>query len=364
MPVDRLDVSVYTIPTPEPESDGTLTWESTTMVVAEPRAEGAAGFGYTYGTSACAELIHDKLEKVVRGSDPMDVPAVWERMVRAIRNDGRPGIASMAISAVDTALWDLKARLLDVPLTRLLGAVRDEVPVYGSGGFVSLPDSQLREQLLGWVKGQGIPRVKIKVGEEWGSNEARDLERTELTRDVVGDDVELYVDANGGYTRKQALRMAREFEDLDVLWFEEPVSSDNLEGLHEIRGMTDIDIAAGEYGYDLAYFHRMLEAGAVDCLQIDVTRCGGITEFLRVAAVAAGYNLDVSAHCAPALSVAPCGAIPNFRHIEYFADHARIEGMLLEGALDPKGGVLRPDLSRAGMGVELKRQDAQRYRRG
>jgi L-alanine-DL-glutamate epimerase-like enolase superfamily enzyme len=363
MAVERLDVTVYTIPTPEPESDGTLTWESTTMVVAEPHAEGVTGFGYTYGTSACAALIHDKLEKVVVGSDPMDVPAVWERMVRAIRNDGRPGVVSMAISAVDTALWDLKAKLLDVALCRLLGAVRDEVPVYGSGGFVSLSDAQLRDQLLGWVRGQGIPRVKIKVGEQWGPNETRDLERTETARELVGDDIELYVDANGGYTRKQAIRMAREFEDLDVLWFEEPVSSDDLEGLHEIRGMTDIDVAAGEYGYDLAYFHRMLRAGAVDCLQADVSRCGGITEFLRVAGVAAGYGLEVSAHCAPTLSVAPCGAVPNFRHIEYFADHARIEGMLLDGVLDPKGGVLRPDPSRPGVGVELKRVDAERYRK-
>jgi L-alanine-DL-glutamate epimerase-like enolase superfamily enzyme len=363
MPIDRLDVSVYTIPTVQPESDGTLTWDVTTLVVVEPVADGRAGLGYTYGTAACAALIHDKLEKVVVGADPMDVPAVWEDMVRAIRNDGRPGVASMAIAAVDTALWDLKAKLLDLPLYRLLGMCRDEVPVYGSGGFVSLSDEQLREQLLKWVETLGIPRVKIKVGQDWGSNEARDLERTELAREVVGDDVELYVDANGGYGRKQALRMAREFEDLDVLWFEEPVTSDDLEGLHEIRGMTDIDIAAGEYGYDLAYFHRMLRAGAVDCLQVDVSRCAGVTEFLRVAGVAAGYNIEVSAHCAPSLSVAPCSVIPNFRHIEYFADHSRIEGMLFEGALDPKGGVLRPDGSRPGMGIELRRTDAERYRK-
>jgi L-alanine-DL-glutamate epimerase-like enolase superfamily enzyme len=363
MPVERLDVGVYTVPLEEPESDGTLTWDRTTMVVAEPTAEGATGLGYTYGSSACATMIHDKLEDVVVGSDPMDVPGVWTEMVKAIRNDGRPGIVSMAIAAVDTALWDLKAKLLELPLPRLLGMCRDEVPVYGSGGFVSLADDQLREQLRGWVENQGIPRVKIKIGEEWGANEARDLERTEMARRVVGDDVELYVDANGAYTRKQAVRMASDLEDLDVLWLEEPVSSDDLEGLHQIRDMTDIDVAAGEYGYDLAYFHDMLRAGAVDCLQADVSRCAGITEFVRVAGVAAGYNIQVSAHCAPSLSLAPCTAIPNFRHVEYFADHARIEGMLFEGTLDPKGGALRPDLSRPGMGIELKRSDADRFRK-
>ena len=364
MPIERLEVGVYTVPLERPESDGTLTWDRTTMVVAEPTGEGATGLGYTYGSSACATLIHDKLEGVVVGSDPMDVPGVWAEMVKAIRNEGRPGIVSMAIAAVDTALWDLKAKLLDLPLCRLLGMCRDEVPVYGSGGFVSLSDHELKEQLLGWVQDQGIPRVKIKIGQDWGQDEGRDLERAELARATVGDDVELYVDANGGYTRKQAVRMASEFEDLDVLWFEEPVSSDDLEGLHQIRRMTDIDVAAGEYGYDLAYFHDMLRAGAVDCLQADVSRCAGITEFLRVAGVAAGYNIEVSAHCAPSLSVAPCAAIPNFRHIEYFADHSRMEGMLLDGTLDPKDGVLRPDLSRAGMGVELKRSDAERYRKG
>ena len=364
MSVDAIDVSVFEIPLDAPESDGTLTWDRTTMVLVEASSGDATGLGYTYGTSACATLVDDVLREAAVGADPMDVPGTWEAMVRAIRNQGRPGVVSMAISAVDAALWDLKARILDVPLVSLLGAARDEVEVYGSGGFTSLTDDGLREQLEGWAEGQGIPRVKLKVGESWGRNEERDLARTELARRVVGDDVELYVDANGGYTRKQAVRMAESYEDLDVVWFEEPVSSDDLDGLREVRDATDIDVTAGEYGYDLVYFERMVAAGAVDCLQIDVTRCGGITDFLRAAAVAAARNLQVSAHCAPALSIAPCAAIPNFRHVEYFADHVRAEGLLFDGVLDPKGGALRPDLSRPGHGLELKRADAERFRKG
>jgi L-alanine-DL-glutamate epimerase-like enolase superfamily enzyme len=269
----------------------------------------------------------------------------------------------MAIAAVDTALWDLKARLLDQPLCRLLGMVHDEVAVYGSGGFTSLTDQQLVEQLAGWAERDGIPRVKMKVGTAWGSHPDRDLERVAQVRQALGDQVELYVDANGAYARKQAVRLARGFADQGATWFEEPVSSDDLGGLRQVRDACDLDVAAGEYGYDLPYFRRMLEAGAVDCLQADVSRCAGITEWLRVAALAAAHNLQVSAHCAQSLTVHPAAATPNLRHLEYFADHARVDRLLFDGVLDPTGGVLRPDLSRPGIGLELKRADANHYRK-
>jgi L-alanine-DL-glutamate epimerase-like enolase superfamily enzyme len=361
--VDRLDVSVYTVPTEEPESDGTLTWTETTVVVVEAGADGRTGLGFTYATGACATLINDVLAEVVLDTDPFDVPGAWSEMVVAIRNLGRPGISSMAIAAVDTALWDLKARLLGQPLARLLGVVNAQVPVYGSGGFTSLTDDELVEQLTGWAQGQGIPRVKLKVGTAWGADQTRDLERVARVRDALGDGVELYVDANGAYDRKQAVRLAGEFAGLGVTWFEEPVSSDDLEGLREVRDQSVTEVAAGEYGYDLAYFERMLEAGAVDCLQADVSRCAGITEWLRVAALAAANNLEISAHCAQSLTAHPAMAVPNLRHLEYFADHARVDRLLFDGVLDPDGGALRPDLSRPGMGLEVKRPDAERYRK-
>jgi L-alanine-DL-glutamate epimerase-like enolase superfamily enzyme len=363
MKVESLDTSAYTVPTPEPESDGTFTWTETTVVVAEPRAGGQVGLGFTYATGACATLIRDVLVDAVVGADPLDVPGIWASMVDAVRNLGRPGVASMAIAAVDTALWDLKARLLEQPLCRLLGMAHDQVAVYGSGGFTSLTDQQLVEQLGGWVEGDGIPRVKLKVGTAWGSRPGRDLERVARVREALGGDVELYVDANGAYGRKQAIRLGRAFAAEGVTWFEEPVSSDDLDGLGEVRDACDADVTAGEYGYDLPYFRRMLAAGAVDCLQADVSRCAGITEWLRVAALAAAHNLQVSAHCAQSLTVHPAAAVPNLRHLEYFADHARVDRLLFDGVLDPAGGVLRPDLSRPGMGLELKRADADQYRK-
>ncbi|HWE68319.1 MAG TPA: enolase C-terminal domain-like protein, partial [Acidimicrobiales bacterium] len=344
--IDELGVRVYTVPTEEPESDGTLTWTATTVVVAEPSAEGVTGLGFSYATGACARLINDVLADVVIGQDVTDVSGVWSAMVRSIRNLGRPGIASMAIAAVDTALWDLKAKLLQQPLVKVLGQVHDHVAVYGSGGFTSLTDHELTDQLGGWVHGLGVPRVKIKVGEAWGSRPGRDVERAALAREVIGDGPELFVDANGAYSRKQAIRLARSYADLGVSWFEEPVSSDHLGALAEVRAQTPIDVTAGEYGYDLFYFKAMCQAAAVDCLQADVSRCAGVTGWLRVAALAESFGLQISGHCAQSLHVHPSCAVGNIRHLEYFADHARLDRLLFDGVIDPTGGVLAPDLSR------------------
>src|SRR5919197_377853 len=204
VPVESVSVSAYTVPTDAPESDGTLEWDSTTIVV---------------------------VEVVGGGRDAMDVRGAWLAMGRALRNAGRPGIGSMAIAAVDIALWDLKGRVLDVPLVRLLGSAHEEVPVYGSGGFTSYSLERIREQLGGWVE-EGIPRVKMKTGRD----PARDPVRLDAARRAIGDGAELYVDANGALTRKQALAWAdRLAQEWNVSWFEEPVSSADLEGLRLLR---------------------------------------------------------------------------------------------------------------------------------
>jgi L-alanine-DL-glutamate epimerase-like enolase superfamily enzyme len=360
--VDHVTAAVYEIPTDRPEADGTLAWSKTTLVTVQVTGGGAVGLGYTYAASACKPLIEGELAAAVTGQSVLDTGAAWQAMVRAVRNLGRPGLVSCAISAVDAALWDLKAVLLGLPLGRLLGMVRTEVPVYGSGGFTTYDEAAARTQLEHWTGGLRIPRVKIKIGESWGANETRDLARIAFARRVIGPGAELYVDANGGYTRKQAVRMARAMAGDGVSWFEEPVSSDDLDGLREVRDQVDPDVTAGEYGYDLPYFARMVDAQAVDCLQVDVTRCGGVTEWLRAAAVAAARGLQVSGHCAPSLHAHVAAAVPNLRHLEYFHDHVRIESMLFDGTLDPAGGVLRPDLSRPGHGLSLKETVTAPYR--
>jgi L-alanine-DL-glutamate epimerase-like enolase superfamily enzyme len=356
--IRSLRATAYRIPTDFPESDGTLEWNATTLVVAEVKAGDQTGLGYTYADGATARLLNDLLAHVLEGCDAMATSANWLAMVRSIRNLGRPGISSMAIAAADSALWDLKARLIGLPLVTLLGAARNSIPVYGSGGFTSYDESRLTKQLAGWAE-QGIPRVKMKIGRE----PHKDSARVAAARKAIGSCVELFVDANGAYTRKQALGLAGRFSEFGVSWFEEPVSSDDLDGLRLMRDRAPngMQIAAGEYGYDLPYFESMLAAGAVDVLQADASRCGGITGFLQVAALCEARSLPLSAHCSPSLHVHPCCAARPVCHIEYFHDHTRIEQMLFDGALTPINGCLQPDLTRLGFGLEFKHSDAQRY---
>ncbi|MEU9097830.1 enolase C-terminal domain-like protein [Streptomyces sp. NPDC048361] len=363
--VDEVEAAAYTLATDAPEADGTLEWDKTTLVVVHARSGTTTGLGYTYGAPETAAYVRGHLAPVVAGRGAFDVPAANEAMTRAVRNDGRPGLVAGAISAVDIALWDLKARLLGVPLTHLLGRARPDVPVYGSGGFTTYDDQRQERQLRHWVEDQGIPRVKIKIGESWGSAEHRDRERIAKARATIGDATELYVDANGGYTVKQAIRLARYLDDHGVTWFEEPVSSDDLDGLVRVRAGGLVDVAAGEYGYTLGYFGHMLRAGAVDCLQADATRCGGLTVWLRAAALAEAFGTEISGHCAPHAHAAVAAAVPNLRHVEWFHDHVRIESRWFDGTLDPAGGHITPGADGApGHGLTFKTADAEPHRAG
>ena len=362
VPVTGVRVHAFTVPTDGPdgvEEDGTLRWDSTTMVLVEADAGGRTGTGYTYGDVSLAPFVESALAPVVRGADALAPAAAWHAMLAAIRNAGRPGAGAMAVSAVDAALWDLKARLLGLPLYQALPAFHDEVPVYGSGGFTNYPLDRLARQLVDWVA-RGIPRVKLKIAREPG----RDPERLAAVREAIGAGAELFADANGALTRKDALHWAHRLAgEWDVRWFEEPVPSDDPAGLRLLRdrGPGRLEIAAGEYGYDLGDFTGLLD-GAVDCLQADATRCGGVTGVLQVAGLAAAHRTDLSAHCAPALSAHAFCAVERLRHLEYFHDHVRVEDIVFDGTLSPAGGSLRPAPDRPGLGLEVKWADAEPYR--
>jgi L-alanine-DL-glutamate epimerase-like enolase superfamily enzyme len=363
VPITSVRASAFTIPTDRPEGDGTLTWDSTTWVLVSVTTDDPAlphGLGWTYAPASAAAVVGDLLADVVIGRSALDVRAIWEAMVRAVRNAGRPGLVSMAISAVDTALWDLMARLLGLPLHRLLGSVRDDVPVYGSGGFTTDPEDVLHAQLDRW-RAQDLSRMKIKIGESWGSDAVRDLRRVALAREAIGPEAELYVDANGGYDAQQAVRVGRRLDELGVTWFEEPVSSDDHQGLRRVREAVAPDVTAGEYGDSLAYFAHLLAARTVDCVQVDVTRCGGYTEWLRIVALAAAYGLEVSGHCAPALHAPVAMATPNLRHVEWFEDHVRIESRFLDGFPAPVSGSIVPPES-PGHGQAVRTNDLAAYR--
>jgi L-alanine-DL-glutamate epimerase-like enolase superfamily enzyme len=351
-PVDRVEAFARTIPTDAAESDGTFEWDSTTIVVVQAFAGDAVGLGYTYTHDAAVRLIEDKLVPAVCGVDlaERDPSRAWHELGNLLRNIGRPGLGFMALSAVDIALWDLRARILGLPLVDVLGGVRDEAAIYGSGGFTSYSLERLADQLGGWVE-QGIPRVKMKLGRKPTDDPAR----LDAARAAIGDATELYVDANGAFDRDEAIEWANRYaEEWNVTWFEEPVSSADAVGLNYVRQRAPLDVAAGEYGFVPADFRNLLRAEAVDCLQVDVTRCGGYTGFINAVGLAEQYGLQISAHCAPQASAHVCCAVPQFRHIEYFHDHVRVERELFDGVLEPENGALRPDRSRAGHGLALK----------
>jgi L-alanine-DL-glutamate epimerase-like enolase superfamily enzyme len=357
--IEDLQVSAYTIPTDEPESDGTLEWKDTTIIVVKLSAAGHEGIGYTYGNISIATAITSVLRPVVLGRDALDVMAIQDAMVKQIRNNGQSGLAMMAVSAVDIACWDLKAKLVDLPLCRLLGQQRKSITIYGSGGFTSYTDNELRQQLEGWIK-RGIAAVKIKVGRDKPADE----HRVGLARDVIGDMVALYVDANGAYTVNEALIQAQVFARYGVRWLEEPVPAQFREQLNLIRQQVSekMCVVAGEYGYTLSDFRALLEAGAVDILQADATRCGGITGFLKAGHLCEAFRMPLSSHCGPAVHLHAALSLPAFAIAEYFHDHVRIEQLLFDGISQPRDGQLFPDLSKPGLGFSFRQQEAETWR--
>ncbi len=356
--IDALEVRAYKIPTATPESDGTLEWDATTLVYVEVNAGGEVGIGFTYADIGTAKLIDSLLRESVVGADALEIGARWNDMYAITRNLGHDGITSMAVSAVDVALWDLKGKLLGTPTYALLGPARAQVPVYGSGGFTAYSEQQLCEQLAGWVRA-GIPRVKMKIGRD----PKADIVRVAAARRAIGVDAELFIDANGAYSVQQAIAQAEYFAQQRVTWFEEPVFREDYVGTRRVRERTPpgMDISVGEYGYGLYEFARMIDAQMLDVLQADATRCGGFTGLLAVDALAASTMTPLSTHCAPHLHLHAAMACKQLRHIEYFYDHYRIERMLFDGAAAPVNGQLAPDPGRPGIGLELRRTDAERY---
>jgi len=356
--IERLQVAAYTIPTDAPESDGTYEWNATTLVLVQLSSGDLVGTGYSYTDAAAAHLIANNLADIVVGADAMAPNALWQLLFARVRNLGVPGICATAISAVDSAAWDLKARLLGTPLVTLLGQVRNAVPVYGSGGFTSYSRAQLENQFTAW-RAAGITRFKMKIGRA----PERDGARVQHAREVIGPEAALFVDANGAFQPMQALSFAQSIESFNVTWFEEPVVSDDLVGLRWLRTRVPagMSIAAGEYGYTPEYFRRMLQANAVDVLQADATRCLGITGFLHAGALCRAFGRPLSAHCAPALHAHVCCAAQDVVHVEYFHDHARIEAMFFDNLPRLVDGALQPDLTLAGHGLIFKERDAREY---
>ncbi len=356
-PITNIEASALAIPTDGPESDGTSTWSSTTIVIVRITAAGLTGLGYSYTDRSVAALITERFWSILMGQDAMGISALWNRMQAESRSMGVTGLISMAISAVDNALWDLKARLLSLPLVTLIGDVRERIPIYASGGSTSYDRKAMQAQLDGWID-KGIDQLKIRIGRD------HDSERVQDARSSIGAGIRLFVDANGAYTVKQALKMARILDQADVSWFEEPVPSWDADGLSEIRrgAPESMDISSGGYAWCVQDSKRLIDAQAVDVLQADATRCLGISGLIDIDTLCRTQRVPLSTHCAPAQHLHPSCALPSIRHMEYFHDHVRIERLIFDGLPEVANGRMRPDRSAPGNGLTYKQADAEKYR--
>ncbi|MBL8670805.1 MAG: mandelate racemase/muconate lactonizing enzyme family protein [Alphaproteobacteria bacterium] len=318
MPIAAVETGHYRVPLPVALSDsthGTITHFEVVTVRVRDQA-GAEGVGWTYtvgaGGGAVADLIGRHCAPLLLGQDADRIEALWQRLWWGLHYGGRGGQTSMAVSAIDIALWDLKARRLGVPLWRLLGGHDPQVPAYAGGIDLDFPLDRLLEQTEANLA-KGFRAIKMKVGRP---RLADDLARVKALRARLGPDMPLMVDANMRWTADQAIRAARAFRDHDVFWLEEPVIPDDVAGHARVLRDGGLPVAAGENLHTLWEFQQLIAAGGVSFPEPDATNCGGVTVWMKVAHLAEAANLPVTSHGAHELHVHLLAAVPNRSYLE------------------------------------------------
>jgi L-alanine-DL-glutamate epimerase-like enolase superfamily enzyme len=347
--IASLETGLYRIQLPQPLSDsthGTITHFE--LITARLRdTESAEGIGYTYTVGAGGVALHALLDQALRpvliGADPERIEALWERMWWRLHYGGRGGMVSLAVSAADIALWDLKARRLGTPLWRLLGGFNPAVPCYAGGIDLDFPlDALLRQTDENLGKGFGA--IKMKVGRPRLSE---DVERVRAMRAHLGADFPLMADANMRWSVDAAIRAARAFADAQLVWLEEPTIPDDIAGHARIVREGGVPIAAGENLHTLHEFQHLISAGGVTFPEPDVTNCGGITIFMKIAHLAEAYNLPVTSHGAHDMTVHLLAAVPNRSYLEVHG--FGLERYIAEPLQISEGNAIAPE--RAGHGI-------------
>ena len=315
---------------------------------------GHEGFGFSYSKRAGGPGLYAHAQEVAGnlvGEDPNDIGRLWHKLVWAGASVGRSGLATQAIAAFDIALWDLKARRSALPLAKLLGAYRDSVPCYNtSGGFLSLPIDAVLENARAALA-RGVGGIKVKVGQP---DVAEDLRRVHKVRDALGESVPLMIDANQQWDRATALRFGRAMEPLGLVWIEEPLDAYDVEGHASLAAALDTPIASGEMLVSAAEHSALIEARAVDVVQPDAPRVGGITPFLRVMALADHRHLSLAPHFAMEIHLHLAAAYPGPTWVEHFE---WLEPLFNERLEIRDGRMLIPD--RPGLGLSLSDQAAE-----
>jgi len=355
--IRSIEILQVDLPPKVPRSDAIQSFVTQeTPIVRIVCDDGEEGVGYTYtigtGGSSVVALLRDHLAPRLIGRDPDLVEAIWKSLFFHTHATAVGAITSLALAAIDTALWDLKARRANLPLWKLAGGAQPRVPVYTTeGGWLQLPVKTLVQETVD-AKAAGFRGAKIKVGKPHLSE---DVARLAAVREAVGDDFELMVDANQAFTVSEAIRRARAYERFNLAWLEEPLPAEDLGGHQELAAHTDIPIAVGESLYAPAHFREYLERDACSIVQVDCARIGGITPWLKVAHLAETYNVAVCPHFLMELHVSLTAAVPNAAWVEYIPQLDDVTTAALEIS---DGHAVAPDV--AGLGIAWNHDILQR----
>ncbi len=353
--IKRVDVHLVASPVRAGFADATRKVETVGYTIVRVTTDqGLEGVGVTYhevGGEATRSLIAHDIAPRLAGRDPFETEALWAEFYAYLRGAGRKGLAFCALSAVDIALWDLKGKILGMPLYRLLGGNNPMVAVYASGGWTSFSDDELAANSKAKIE-RGYSIVKVKVGVEGGRNPRRDLRRIRMVRAAIGPDAGLLLDANNCWDAATAIQFANNVRDCDIMFFEEPVFADDIPGLARFRRGTDIPLATGEHEYTKFGVRDLVLHEAVDVVQVDVTRVGGYTEVLKVLAITQAWNLKFAPHAMEHLHLHLVAAAPNAMFVERLDIFEKITGEVFTNAPVPKDGTMEiPD--RPGLGLDL-----------
>lgn len=364
MKITNVSMDCYRWPRPKPIRNGKYTYtDAGISVVRIETDEGVTGLGLGAGSvNTGAQTLVGLVEgfkPALVGEDPLDVEKIWANMWIP-KLMGRRGISTRVISAIDIALWDLKGKLCNLPVYKLLGGYTNKIPTYIAGGYYE-EGKGLKELAQEMEKNvaMGARAVKMKIG---GASINEDVERVRVVRDAIGSEVKLLVDANNAYRYYEAIGIARKMEKYDIFWFEEPVMPDDYRGHAMVAAATSIPIATGENEYTRYGFRDLIEHKAAAILNADAQILGGVTEFMKVAALAAAYDLPVAPHGSQDVHVHLVSAIPNGLIVEYYRDSVdHMWGKTFKEQLTLKDGYLEPP-NRPGFGIEVNEKELKQYK--
>jgi L-alanine-DL-glutamate epimerase-like enolase superfamily enzyme len=361
MKISRLESHVLKLPADEPLASGPATPGATRDFVALRlyTDEGLDGVGVTFFGAALTGALKsavDALAALTTGEDPLRVEAIAHKLRAAAGNSGPGGVFTLALAAVDIALWDLKGKALNVPVAKLAGGFRDRVPTYASGALMRTFPLDHVAKAASTLVGKGFRQMKTQLALPGDTTPAREVERIRVIREAIGADIDLMCDINQRWDVRQAISIGRRVEEYNLFWLEDVVAAEDYPGLASVTAALATPIAAGEYVYGAVPFRHMFEARSVDIVMIDVLRAGGITQWLKIAGMAEAFNLPVVNHLYPEISVHLVAAVPNGLTVEYMPWSARI---YQEVPVPVKGELAVPQ--KPGLGLEFDEAALRRY---